>query len=316
MSILITGGAGFIGSHVCEALLNNGTDVICADNFNDFYNPKFKEENLRRCLKEKNFKLYKTDITDIANLKIIFEKNKINKIVHLAARASVRASISNPELYERVNVLGTLNLLALAKQFKIKNFILGSSSSVYGNTKEIPLSEDNKTDYPVNPYAATKKSAELMCYTYNYLYNIPITCLRLFTVYGPRGRPDMAPYKFTELIYREKELTMFGDGTSKRDYTFVGDIVKGILSAVDKEFKFEIINLGNSKPIELLDFISIIERNLGKKARIKRMPLQIGEVQITYSDSRKAKKLLNWEPKTNVNEGMKKFIEWFKNERV
>ncbi len=316
MSIAVTGGAGFIGSHVCEALLGKGLDVVCIDNFNDYYNPKFKEENISECLKNKNFKLHRKDITNINDLRTVFKKNKIEKVIHLAARAGVRPSIEQPVLYEQANVLGTLNMLMMAKDFKAENFVFGSSSSIYGNTKEIPFSESSKTDSPVSPYAATKKSAELMCHAYSHMYNIPMTCLRLFTAYGPRGRPDMAPYKFTELIYNNKELEMFGDGKTKRDYTYVKDIVDGILAAVGKEFKFEVINLGNSKPVELRQFISIIEENLGKKAKIKKMPLQPGEVDVTYADVKKAERLLTWKPKTDIKNGMKKFIEWYKNERA
>ncbi len=316
MGILVTGGAGFIGSHVCEALLEKGISVACIDNFNDYYNPEFKEENISKCLKNRNFKLHRIDITNIEDLRAIFKKNRIEKIVHLAARAGVRSSIEQPLLYENVNVLGTLNMLIMAKEFEAENFVFGSSSSIYGNTKNIPFSESEKTDSPVSPYAATKKSGELMCHAYSHMYNIPITCLRLFTVYGPRGRPDMAPYKFTELIYKNKELEMFGDGKTKRDYTYIKDIVDGILAAVDKEFKFEIINLGNSKPVELRQFISIIEENLGKRAKIKKMPLQPGEVDVTYADVKKAKRLLAWKPKIRVEDGMKKFIEWYKNERA
>ena len=316
MSIAVTGGAGFIGSHVCEALLGKGLDVVCIDNFNDYYNPKFKEENISECLKNRNFKLHRADITNINDLRAVFKKNKIETVIHLAARAGVRPSIGQPVLYERVNVLGTLNMLIIAKDFKIENFVFGSSSSIYGNTKEVPFSENSKTDSPVSPYATTKKSAELMCHAYSHMHNIPITCLRLFTVYGPRGRPDMAPYKFTELIYKDKEMEMFGDGKTKRDYTYVKDIVDGILAAVGKEFKFEVINLGNSKPVELRQFISIIEENLDKKAKIKKMPLQPGEVEVTYADVKKAERLLAWKPKTSVETGMKKFIEWYKNERA
>ncbi len=315
-SILVTGGAGFIGSHLCESLLENGFKVICADNFDDYYNPEFKEENIKKCLSNKNFKLYRADITDFGQVNDIFHKNKIDRIAHLAAKAGVRASIDNPQAYEEVNVKGTLNLLILSKQFKIKNFVFGSSSSVYGNSDKIPFSEDAKTDSPISPYAATKKSAELLCYTFSYLHGLNVTCLRLFTVYGPRGRPDMAPYKFTDLIYHEKEVPVYGNGKSKRDYTFVADIVAGITSALKKEFKFEIINLGNSSPVELNLLISLIEENIGKKAKIKRLPLQPGEVAITYSDISKAKKLLNWQPKVRINQGIKELVNWYKNERA
>ena len=315
MNTLVTGGAGFIGSHVCEALLKEN-NVVCIDNFNDYYNPDFKEQNVRYFLKNKNFKIYREDIINIKKLEAIFRKNKIDKVVHLAARAGVRASIEHPVLYEQTNVLGTMNILIMAKKFKIKNFIFGSSSSVYGNNKKIPFSEDDNTDNPISPYAATKKAAELACYTYSHLYNIPVACLRLFTVYGPRGRPDMAPYKFTDMIYKGEEIPVFGDGNSERDYTYVSDIADGIMKALNKEFGFEIINLGNSEPVKLNRLISSIEKNLGKSAKIKRMPIQPGEVFVTYADTRKAKKLLKWQPKIKIEDGIKKFTEWYKNERA
>lgn len=306
--ILVTGGAGFIGSHLCEALLKRGDSIVCADDFNDYYSPKIKEQNIKECLKSKNFRLYREDIRDLKKLKIIFDDNEITGVVHLAARAGVRPSIANPLLYEETNVKGTLNLLELSKN--VKNFIFGSSSSVYGNSKT-PFSEEDRVDNPISPYAATKKAGELLCSTYHHLYNIPVTCLRFFTVYGPRGRPDMAPYKFTKLIDEGMEIEMYGDGSAKRDYTYITDVVSGILAALDKRSEFEIINLGNSKTVELNYFISLIEKLLSKKAKIRKMPMQPGDVNATWADISKAKKLLGWEPKVRIEEGMEKFVKWF-----
>ncbi len=316
MKYLVTGGAGFIGSHLCEALLDKGIEVICLDNFDDYYNPEFKKNNIKSCIKNKNFTLCNADITEISQLNPIFQKSKIDRIVHLAARAGVRPSIANPFVYEKVNVNGTLNLLELAGKFKIKNFVFSSSSSVYGNSSKAPFSENEKTDSPISPYAATKKSAELLCYTYSELHSLPVTCLRLFTVYGPRNRPDMAAYMFMDQIHNGKEINVFGNGKNKRDYTYVGDIVQGIMLALEKEYKFEIINLGNSNPVELNILISLIEKSLGKKAKMNRMDAQPGEVDITYSDITKAKKLLGWKPKVNIEEGINKLAEWYKNERA
>ncbi|MBD3202924.1 SDR family NAD(P)-dependent oxidoreductase, partial [Candidatus Woesearchaeota archaeon] len=287
--ILVTGAAGFIGSHTCEELLNRDYSVVAIDNFNKYYDPKIKKRNIKNFLKNKNFSFYKADIRDFAKLTQIFDR-KIDKIIHLAARAGVRPSLKKPRLYFDVNVSGTLNLLELAKKFKINNFIFGSSSSVYGENTKIPFSEKHRTDCQISPYASSKKAGELICKTYSHLYSLNITCLRFFTVYGERGRPDMAPYKFTNLIYNDKPIEMYGDGTSKRDYTYIKDIVSGILTALEKNFRFEIINLGNSDPIELKRFISIIEKKLNKKAKIIQKPIPKGDVKITYADISKAKR--------------------------
>ena len=316
MDLLVTGGAGFIGSHLCESLLEKGHSVICIDNFNDYYDPKIKEKNIENCLKNKNFILFRKDITNIDEIKKIFENHKIEQVLHLAARVGVRESIHKPILFEEVNIKGTLNLLNLCKEFNIKKFIFISSSSIYGENKKIPYSESDPTNNIISPYAATKRSAEILCETYNRLYGMNITCLRLFTVYGPRGRPEMAPYKFTKLIDEEKELPMFGDGSSKRDYTYVRDIVDGIVSAVNKNLKFEIINLGNSKPVELKKFISIREKTVGKKAKIKKLPCQKGDVSITFADISKAKELLNYSPKVNLEQGIRNFFEWYKDSAI
>lgn len=314
-TILVTGGAGFIGSHVCDALLAEGKYVICLDNFNDYYNSSLKEKYIAGASKSNNFVLYRTDITNKGELRNVFEENKIDRIIHLAARAGVRASLKNPKLYYEVNVNGTQNLLELAKEFKIKSFIFGSSSSVYGTNKKVPFSEDDPTENEISPYAKTKKKAEELCKEHHNKFGINVTCLRFFTVYGPRGRPDMAAYKFTKLISEGKPIDVYGDGTSKRDYTYITDIVDGILSALDKSFGFEIINLGNSNMVTLSDFISLIEGALGKKAKINRLPIQNGDVSVTYADISKAKKLLNYCPKIKIEEGIKLFVKWFKQQK-
>lgn len=313
MNLLITGGAGFIGSHLCETVLGKNHSVTCIDNFNDYYSPKIKEKNIEKCLKNQNFILFRENITDLNRIKKIFKNKKIDQVIHLAARAGVRESINNPILFEEVNVKGTLNLLELCKENKIKKFIFASSSSIYGENKKIPFSESDATDSIISPYAATKRAAEILCQTYSRLYNINMTCLRLFTVYGPRGRPEMAPYKFTKLVCDGKEVPIFGNGTSRRDYTYISDIVNGILSATNKDFKFEIINLGNSKPIALRELISIIEKTVGKKAKIKEFAHQKGDVSVTFADISKAKKLLKYNPKIDLKQGMRNFFEWYKN---
>jgi UDP-glucuronate 4-epimerase len=311
MKILVTGGAGFIGSHVCDRLLSLGHDVVCVDDFNDYYDPDFKERNIKQALKNSKYTLYRADITDLSTLKDIFAREKPEKIIHLAARAGVRYSISHPELYVRVNVLGTLNLLELAKEYKIKSFVFGSSSSVYGANKKVPFSEEDRVDDPISPYAATKKAAEELCHAYHHLYGLKITCLRFFTVYGPRGRPDMVIYLFSKAITDGKPIKRFGNGKTKRDYTFISDIVDGIIAALDKELDFEIVNLGDSNTVELNYLISLIENALGKKAKIEQSPLQPGDVPITYADISKAKKLLKYEPKVKIEQGIPLFVEWF-----
>ncbi|MBU0628034.1 MAG: GDP-mannose 4,6-dehydratase [Nanoarchaeota archaeon] len=310
--IIVTGGAGFIGSHVCEALLSKGDNVICIDDFNDYYSPKIKRDNIDDCLRNPNFRLYEADIYDNGIISEIFRKNKIDVIIHLAARAGVRGSFLNPGLYQKVNVQGTLNLLNLAVEFKISKFIFGSSSSVYGANDKVPFSENDPVNNQISPYAITKKEAEDLCKRYSKDHNLKVACLRFFTVYGPRGRPDMAPYKFTKLIGEGKEIEVYGDGKSKRDYTHVQDIVDGILSALEKEFDFEIINIGDSRTIELNYLIRLIEENLGKKANIVIKPKQKGDVEITYADISKAKMLLSYSPKVSIEEGIKLFVEWFK----
>lgn len=311
--VLVTGGAGFIGSHVCEALLSKGNYIICVDNFNNYYNPMQKEENIKGCINNKNFRLYKQDIVNYDEMEIIFQKEAPKKVIHLAARAGVRASFKDSELYFKVNVTGTKNLLELASKYKVKNFIFGSSSSVYGVNEKIPFSESDRTDAPISPYALTKKTGELLCFLYSRSSDLNIACLRFFTVYGPRNRPDMAVYKFTDSICHDKPITMFGDGSSKRDYTYVMDIVDGIIGAMNHEHNYEIFNLGNSSPIELRELVSIIENTLKKKAKIIKQGIPKGDVLLTYADISKAEKKLGYKPKTSINLGIKKFIEWYLN---
>ncbi len=312
MKILVTGGAGFIGSHVCDALLARGDQVICIDDFNDYYDPEIKEKNVSAHLNNLSFHLFKTDILDFKVMEKIFVDFTPDKVIHIAARAGVRPSITNPFLYEEVNIKGTLNLLELAKMFKIKNFIFSSSSSVYGNREKVPFSETDNVDFPISPYAATKRAGELFCYTFHHLYGLNVSCLRFFTVYGPRGRVDMAPLKFTSLIDKGEEIEIYGDGTSKRDYTYISDIVAGILAALDQNFAYEIFNLGNSQPVPLNYFVSLIENELGKKAKIKHVHQQQGDVEITYADISKSESLLGYRPKVSIEEGLKKMVDWYK----
>lgn len=311
MNCLITGGAGFVGSNLSDCLLELGHNVITIDNLNDYYSPKTKKRNIEHSLKNENFKFYKVNIEDKESLKKIFENKKIDIIIHLAARAGVRPSFINPEQYFNTNVIGTLNVLELCKEFKVK-LIFGSSSSVYGKDK-IPFSEDDFCEEQLSPYGTTKRIAERLCEMYSKLYGIDVVILRFFTVYGPRGRPDMAPYIFVKNILEGKKIKMFGSGDSKRDYTYVGDIIDGIVAAMNKGFKFEIINLGDSKPVLLNEFIALIEKITGKKAIIEQVEEQKGDIKATWADISKAKKLLNYEPKVSIEKGMKRFVAWYNN---
>ncbi len=309
MKVLVTGGAGFIGSHVCDRFLKEGHEVICLDDFNDYYSPDRKRKNIEHNLKNKRFELLKKDIRE--NLDEVFKNKGINAVIHLAARAGVRPSLENPNLYYDVNVTGTVNILENARKYGINRIIFASSSSVYGANTKTPFSEKDIIEKQISPYAMTKKIGEIICKNYSDLCDVNITCLRFFTVYGERGRPDMAPYKFFDLIYNGRPITMFGDGTTKRDYTYIGDIVDGIMAAFEKNLKFEIINLGNSKPVLLKDFIHTIEKITSKKANILRQDMQKGDVDITFADISKANKLLGYKPNATIEEGMRKFSKWY-----
>ncbi|MEK6794960.1 MAG: GDP-mannose 4,6-dehydratase [Spirochaetota bacterium] len=312
MTILVTGGAGFIGSHTVRALLARGERVVCIDNFNDYYDVRIKEANTASFAGNASFSLHRADICDREFMTALFKQYKFDAVCHLAARAGVRPSIADPFIYQRTNIEGTLTLLDRARQYDVKNFVFASSSSVYGNSQKIPFSETDNVDKPISPYAATKRATEIIAYTYHHLYGLPITALRFFTVYGPSGRPDMAPYLFTDAIANGRTITRFGDGTSKRDYTYVDDIVQGILAAIDTALPYEIMNLGNNSPVALNDFIATIERHLGKKAVIQEKPVQPGDVDITYADISKAQKLLGYRPTTSIDEGLGRFIDWYK----
>lgn len=311
MKVLVTGGAGFIGSHVGRRLLERGDEVVCVDNFNDYYDPLHKERNISDLNEQDAFDVYRVDIENFSRLFNVFKETEPDKVIHLAARAGVRPSIDDPILYSNVNNVGTTHLLELSKMFNVKNFIFASSSSVYGNMKEAPFHEEMNVDYPVSPYAATKKAGELLCHVYSHLHQLNTTCLRFFTVYGPGGRPDMAPYKFVDAIYNGRPLTKYGVGDSRRDYTFINDIVDGVVSSLDADFRYEVINLGNSDTISLNDFISAIEDVVGKKAVIEQHPKQPGDVDLTFADVSKAKKLIGYNPRYSIKDGMSEFFEWY-----
>lgn len=313
----ITGGAGFIGSTLSEKLIQEGNKVITIDNFCDFYDPKIKEGNIEELLKSSNFKLYRDDIRNRNAIKNIFKDNKIDVVIHLAAMAGVRPSIENPILYQEVNCLGTQNILEEMKENNIKNSIMASSSSVYGNCTEVPFKEDMIVDYAISPYAATKKANEVMCHVYHKLFNFNVMMLRFFTVFGPRQRPDLAISKFTRLMLENKEIPMFGDGKTSRDYTYIDDIIDGIIKScnyvLENERVYEILNIGNSSPVSLKEMIEIISKTLNINPRIKHLPMQLGDVERTYADISKAKELVGYEPQISFEEGIQKFVTWYKN---
>jgi UDP-glucuronate 4-epimerase len=317
MRVLVTGGAGFIGSHLAEKLVARGDEVVVLDDFNDFYAPEIKRENWKKVQtaarkhKAPKPKLVKADICSPKKLQAKLEGGDFDQVVHLAARAGVRPSILEPELYFRTNVLGTLNLLEWVRKRGIKKFIFGSSSSVYGLNEKIPFSENDLIGKTISPYASTKLAAEQLCSNYSHLHGIECICLRFFTVYGPRQRPDLAIHKFARQIMRGEPIQQFGDGGTRRDYTYVDDTVDGILAAMKYSKSYDIFNLGESETVELRYLISQLEMVLDRKAAIQVMPLQPGDVPVTYADIAKARSLLGYSPQTKIQEGLKKFAEWF-----
>ena len=310
MSILITGGAGFIGSHLTETLLKEGKKVAILDNFSDNYPPEIKRNNLANC--KNQIQIFEGDILDTAFLSEIFSQHSFETIVHLAARPGVLPSIKNPDLYCATNIVGTLNLLENARKYKIPKLIFGSSSSVYG-INSLPFKESDTLQGSISPYAMSKISGEQLCFNYSYLYGINTVCLRFFTVYGPRQRPDLAIAKFTQKIFNEEPIDQYGDGKSSRDYTYVLDIVSGILSAIQyKEKPFDIFNLGRSDIVDLKSLIQSLEKTIGKKAIINQISDQAGDISKTFADISKSQKLLGYQPQTSLEQGLKNYFEWFK----
>lgn len=312
MTVLVTGGAGFIGSHLIQALQRREITVVNIDELNDYYNPVFKKSNLA-LLEQHPF--YQIDVCDGAALDTIFQQHAIDLIVHLGARAGVRPSLQQPELYERVNVGGTRTLLETAVRYHVPRFIFGSTSAVYGNTTPLPFAETATTLQPVSPYAATKLAAEALLRDYHAKFGMQTTSLRFFTVYGERGRPDMAPYLFTEALLHNQPIKKFGDGSTSRDYTSIDDIISGMMAAIERPFPFEIINLGNHTGVSLNAFIATLEEITGQTALIEALPAQAGDVNHTLADISKAERLLNYHPSTPLRVGLERFVEWYKKNR-
>jgi len=313
--ILVTGGAGFIGSHLCGRLLDQGRELLVLDNFNDFYDPAVKRRNVEPLLAKSGFSLVEGDIRDPAAVKDVFSSFRPQAVVHLAAMAGVRPSIEKPLLYCDVNIAGTTVLLEAVRKSQVGHFVFGSSSSVYGASDKLPFSEEDDLSRPVSPYAATKLAGEQLCYTYHHLNGFPVTCLRFFTVYGPRQRPEMAIHMFARRIRDGNPITVFGDGRSRRDYTFVEDIIDGVVRSLDSPMGYEIFNLGESRTVSLSELIALLEENLGQKALIERLPDQPGDVPATYADVTKARRRLGYDPQVPIEEGVRRFIQWLNSEK-
>jgi UDP-glucuronate 4-epimerase len=316
--VMLTGGAGFIGSHVAEALLHRGVHLTIVDSLDTFYPPAWKKGNLKEIREAGNFELFESDIRDEKSLREAFTRSRPEVVIHLAARAGVRPSIEQPLVYEQVNVQGTINLLELCREFGATKFLFGSSSSVYGDNPRCPFSEDHVGLRPISPYAATKLAGEMLCFTYAHLFALPVICLRFFTVYGPRQRPDLAIYKFTALMEAGKPLPIFGDGSTGRDYTYVDDIVAGVLAALERVPQsadgaaFEVFNLGNSNPVKLAELVELLERVTGRKAIREYKPLQPGDMRLTWADISRATRLLGYRPSTNLEDGLTRFVTWYR----
>jgi UDP-glucuronate 4-epimerase len=313
-NVLLTGGAGFIGSHLVDRLLADGKHLVTVvDDFNDFYSPLTKRRNIAHHRTNSNFKLVEANIADVGAMTELVANSNFDCIVHLAARAGVRPSLENPLAYQETNVRGTYVLLEAARKGGVQQFVFGSSSSVYGENSKVPFSEDDPLTGPISPYAATKIAGEAACYTYSHLYGMRVLCLRFFTVYGPRQRPDLAIHKFARLITEGKPIPFFGDGTTRRDYTYIDDIISGVVSATDYHASnYEVMNLGESETVTLSRLVELLELALGKPAVIDRQPSQPGDVPITYANIEKAKSLLGYKPSTGIEAGIDKFIDWYR----
>jgi len=315
-SILVTGGAGFIGSHLVDHLLaTNIEKVTVVDDFNDFYAPELKRKNIDAQQQDARYRLFEVDIRNRQALEKVFAQSDFDCIVHLAARAGVRPSLTDPLLYSETNIDGTVNLLEFARRANIKQFVFGSSSSVYGINAKVPFTEQDEIRQPISPYAATKAAGELLCHTYSHLYDMRCVCLRFFTVYGPRQRPDLAIHKFAKLINEGKAIPVFGDGSTRRDYTYIDDIISGVLGAINYSgSNYEVFNLGESRTVELRELISLLEQQLDRNAIIDRQPLQPGDVPQTFADIAKARELLGYNPHTQIEQGIRLFVEWFRSQ--
>jgi len=311
MAILVTGAAGFIGFHLARRLLEEGLEIVGYDNVNDYYDPSLKEARLKILADFGNFKFYRADLCDFAALEKVFRENRIEKIVHLAAQAGVRYSLTNPFAYQKSNLEGFLNIIESARRARVQNFIYASSSSVYGNNPKLPFSVSDNVDHPISLYAATKKANELIAHTYAHLYKLPCTGFRFFTVYGPYGRPDMALFIFTKKILEGQPIDVYNFGNMKRDFTYIDDIITGLRSALAKPFAFEVLNLGNHRSENLMNFIHLIEEYSGHKAQINYLPIQPGDVPETYADIADTTTKLGFKPITNIREGIKLFLDWY-----
>ncbi|MDY7040671.1 MAG: GDP-mannose 4,6-dehydratase [Chloroflexota bacterium] len=314
MKILVTGGAGFIGSHIADELLARGDEVVCMDNFNDYYDPAYKRRNVAPSLGHPAYTLHDADIRDAEVTEHVFATERPDKVIHLAAMAGVRYSIERAPLYVAVNVQGTINVLEAARRHRARNFVFASTSSVYGRSNSVPFREDDSTDHPLAPYPATKKADEVMGHAYHNLFGLNFTALRFFSVYGPRGRPDMMPYMVTDRILHDGEIVLFEAGQMHRDWTYIADIVSGVIAALDTDLPYEIINLGRGEPVLMADFVRLVEELVGKRARLVTPPAPPSEPPITYADISKARRLLGYNPQTGVAEGMRRFVDWYQGE--
>lgn len=315
-TVLVTGAAGFIGSNLTQALLEKGYRVVGVDNFDDTYDTRFKEANIAPFLSNPNFTIERIDIRDMSALTAVFEKEKPSYVIHLAAKADTRKAVDTPRVYVSVNIDGTLNILELCREYPVENLVIASSSSVYGNTQKVPWTEDETADRPLSPYGMTKRSVELLAYTYHHNFGMNVTCLRYFNAHGENNRPGMVPYIWAEKLLRGEEIEISGDGSRKRDYTYIGDIVRGTVLAMEKPLGFEVINLGNNTPASLSELLAVFEKVIGTKAKVKSRPSHGASVEVTYADISKAKRLLGWEPEISLEEGITRLVAWFRANRL
>jgi len=315
-TVIVTGVAGFIGSHLAAALLERGYRVVGLDNFDDSYNKKYKEENVEVNKSDKNFTLIELDICNKDKVAELFDKEKPETVIHLAAKVDTRKAVDIPSIYIENNIAGTINILEASRKAGVSNIVFGSSSSVYGNSTEVPWRESASADEPISPYGATKRAGELFAHTYHHNFGLNITCLRYFNVYGERNRPTMVPYLWAEALLKGEEIEISGDGTRKRDYTYINDVVDATIKALEKPLGFEIINIGNHSPISLNELLAVFEKVIEVKAKVKKRPSHKASVEETYADVSKAEKLLDWKPTTSVEEGITKLVSWFRNNRL